>query len=92
MLKRIRSKIPRGLILFDRGFTRRKVFEMLLGLEHDILCRAKSNAVFYRLPKVWKRPKRGRPKKYGDRLNIQRLRYKEMSILENPYQVASAVV
>ena len=92
VLKRICSKIPRGLILFDRGFARRTVFEMLLGLGHHILCRAKSNAVFYRLPKVVKRPKRGRPKKYGDRLNIRRLRYKEMSILGKPYQVASEVV
>ena len=92
VLKRICSKIPRGLILFDRGFARRKVFEMLLGLGHHILCRAKSNAVFYRLPKVAKRPKRGRPKKYGARLQIRRLRYKEMSILEQTYQVASAVV
>ena len=92
VLKRICSKIPRGLILFDRGFARRSVFEMLLGLGHDILCRAKSNAVFYRLPKRPKRPGRGRPKKYGDRLQIHRLRYKELSILEKPYQVASEVV
>ena len=92
MLKRICSKLLRGLILFDRGFCRRKVFEMLLGLGHDILCRAKSNAVFYRLPKVPKQPQRGRPKKYGDRLNIRRLRYKDKSILKKPYQVASEVV
>ena len=92
VLKRISSKLPRGLILFDRGFARRSVFEMLLGLGHDILCRAKSNAVFYRLPKPPKRPQRGRPKKYGDRLQIHRLRYKEFSILEKTYQVASEVV
>ena len=92
VLRRICSKIPRGLILFDRGFARRKVFEMLLGLGHHLLCRAKSNAVFYRLPKVPKRRKRGRPKKYGDRLNLQRMRYKETSIMEKTYQVASEVV
>ena len=92
VLKRICSKIPRGLILFDRGFARRKVFEMLLDLGHHILCRAKSNAVFYRLPKPPKRPQRGRPKKYGDRLNIQRLRYQDVCLLEKTYQVASAVV
>ncbi len=40
ILKRICSKIPRGLILFDRGFARRKVFEMLVGLGHHIQCRA----------------------------------------------------
>ena len=92
ILKRICSKIPRGLILFDRGFARKKVFEMLLDLGHHLLCRAKSNAVFYRLPKVPKRPQRGRPKKYGDRLNIRRLRYQETSIMEKTYQVASEVV
>ncbi len=92
VLKRIASKLRRGLILFDSGFARRKVFEMLLGLGHHILCRAKSNAVFYRLPKRPKRPKRGRPKKYGDRLNIRRLRYKDISVMEKTYEVASEVV
>ena len=51
VLKRIFSRIPRGLVIFDRGFARRKVFQTLLALKHDILCRAKSNAVFYRIPK-----------------------------------------
>ena len=92
ILKRICSKIPRGLILFDRGFARRKVFEMLLGFGHHILCRAKSNAVFYRLPKPPKHPKRGRPKKYGDRLNIRRLRYKTMPICDRDAQIASHLV
>ena len=92
VLKRICSKIPWGLIIFDRGFARRKVFEMLLEVGHHLLCRAKSNAVFYRLPKPVKVRQPGRPKKYGDRLNIRRLRYKEVSILDTPYQVASHVV
>ena len=92
VLKRICSKLPRGLILFDRGFARRKVFEMLLELGHHILCRAKSNAAFYRLPKSPKQPRRGRPKKYGDRLNIHRLRYKDICIMEKTYQVASHIV
>ena len=91
VLKCICSKIPRGLIIFDRGFARRKVFEMLLGLGHHILCRAKSNAVFYRIPKPPKRPGPGRPKKYGDRLNIRRLRYKRVSLMNAEYQVASQV-
>lgn len=92
VLKRICSKIPRGLIIFDGGFARRKVFRMLLGLGHHILCRARSTAVFYRLPKRPKRPGRGRPKKYGDRLNIRRLRYKNVCVLEQTSEVASAVV
>ncbi len=36
---------------------------------------SKSNAVFYHLPKIPKHRKPGRPKKYGDRLDIRRLRY-----------------
>ena len=39
VLKRICSKLPRGLIIFDGDFARRKVFRMLLGLGHHILCR-----------------------------------------------------
>jgi len=92
ILKRICSKVPRGLILFDRAFTRRKVFEMLLGLGHHLLCSTKSNAVFYRIPKPPKHPKRGRPRKYGDRLNIRHLRYKTKSIANKDYQIASHLV
>ena len=92
ILKRICSKIPRGLILFDRAFARRKVFEMLLAAGHNLLCRAKSNAVFYRIPKPPKHPKPGRPRKYGDRLNIRRLRYKTRSIANKDYQIASHLV
>ena len=65
VLKRICSQIPPGLIIFDRGFNRRKVFEAVLSAGHHLLCRAKSNAVFYLLPTVCKRPKPGRPKTNG---------------------------
>ncbi len=92
VLKRICSQIPPGLILFDRGFNRRKVFTCLLELGHHILCRVKSNAVFYRLPPVGKRPKPGRPKKYGKRLQVQRLRYKPVDIDDKRYAIASVVV
>ena len=91
VLKRICSKIAPGLIIFDRGFARRKVFTMALNFGHHILCRAKSNAVFYRLPKPLKRPQRGRPRKYGDRLDIRRLRYKDIDIDGQSYSIASKV-
>ena len=62
VLQRICSKIPPGLIIFDRGFARRKVFTMVRSFGHHILCRAKSKvSVFYRLPQQPKRPQRGRP-------------------------------
>ena len=92
VLKRICSKIPSGLIIFDRGFARRKVFTMVRRCGHHILCRAKSNAVFYRLPKHPKHPKRGRPRKYGDRLDIRRVRYSLIDIGEKSYSIASKIV
>ena len=92
VLKRICSKIPPGLIIFDRGFAWRKVFTMALSFGHHILCRAKSNAVFYRLPKQPKRPQRGRPRKYGDRLDIRRLRYNTIDIGGESYSITSKIV
>ena len=92
VLKRLCSQIPPGLILFDRGFSRRKVFTALVELGHHILCRAKANAVFYRLPTTPKRPKPGRPKKYGKRIELQRLRYKPFDTDNKRYAIASVVV
>ena len=93
VLRRICSKIRPGLIIFDRGFARRKVFTLLRSFGHHILCRAKSNAVFYHLPKRSpKRPQRGRPRKYGDRLDIRRLRYNEVDIDAKSYSITSKVV
>ena len=92
VLKRICSKIAPGLIIFDCGFARRKVFTMLLRFGHHILCRAKSNAVFYRLPKPSRNRHRGRPRKYGDRLDIRRLRYNQVDIDAKSYSIAAKVV
>ena len=92
VLKRICSQIPLGLIIFDRGFNRRKVFEAVLNAGHHLLCRAKSNAVFYLLPTVCKRPKPGRPKTYGKRLHLRHLRYKAIDIDNKRCSVASKVV
>lgn len=92
VLQRIFSKLAPGLIIFDRGFARRKVFTTVLGYGHHILCRAKSNAAFYRLPKIPKQRPPGRPKKYGDRLDIHRLRYSMMDIAGKTYSVASKIV
>ena len=90
VMRRICSKIPKGLIIFDRGFARRKVFTMVMRHGHQILCRAKSNAVFYRCVKEGNR-NRGRPKKYGRRYDIRRLRYKEMEIDGKLYSVTSQI-
>ena len=92
VLQRIVSKLAPGLIIFDRGFARRKVFATVLKYGHHILCRAKSNAVFYKIPKLPKKRKPGRPKKYGDRINIRRLRYSVTEITGKTYSVASKIV
>ena len=89
VLKRICTHIPRGLIIFDRGFNRRKVFQCVLKAGHHLLCRAKSNAVFYRLADVAKGSKRGRPKKYGKRLHLPYLRYATIDIDNKRYAIAS---
>ena len=92
VLKRICSRIPPGLIIFDRGFAWRKVFTMARSFGHHILCRAKSNAVFYHLLKHPKRQRRGRPRKYGDRLDIRRVRYHTIDVDGKSYSVASKIV
>ena len=68
------------------------MFQTLLGIGHHILCRAKSNAVFYRLPPVVKHQKRGRPKTYGKRLQLQQLRYQTIIIDDKRYTIAAKVV
>ena len=92
VLQRIISKLVPGLIIFDRGFARRKVFETVLKYKHHVLFRVKSNAVYHKIPKEPKKRKRGRPKKYGDRIDIRRLRYSAEEIAGKTYSVASKEV
>lgn len=76
----------------DRGFNKRKVFKALLGYRHHILCRAKSNSVFYRLPKPQEQPKRGRKRKYGKRLFIPKMKFQDMETQGKVASVAHAIV
>lgn len=92
VLETILSQIPVGLIIFDRGFNNRKVFKILLGYGHHLLCRAKSNAVFYYLPKPKEQPKRGRKRKYGRRVNIPRMKFRDLQVDDQIFSVASAIV
>jgi hypothetical protein len=93
VLKTIASNIPLGLIIMDRGFNNRKVFKVLLSLGHHILCRAKSNAVFY-YPRVIDPliKRRGRKGKYGQRVSIPDLHYCDVHALGQIVSVASAIV
>lgn len=93
VLKTIASNIPLGLIIMDRGFNNRKVFKALLSLGHNILCRAKSNAVFY-YPYVLDsllKP-RGRKRKYGQRVSIPDLHFSNICVLGQIAEVASVIV
>jgi len=74
------SVIPAGLIVFDRGFNNRKYFKILLDNGHQLLCRARKNAAFYRLPTEEEQPKKGRKKIYDKRIRIERLPYSEKEI------------
>jgi IS4 transposase len=92
VLQTILSQIPVGLIIFDRGYNNRKVFKILLGCGHHLLCRAKSNAVFYYLPKPWEQPKRGRKRKYGKRVYIPKMRFRNMKVDGETVSAVDAIV
>ena len=92
VLKHLCGLMPPGLILFDRGFNRRKVFTEILSQGHHLLCRAKSNAVFFHIPKRPKRPKKGRPRRYGRRLSLPHLKYRDVVSDNETLSVADKVV
>lgn len=92
VLKRLCAKMPPGLIIFDRGFNRRKVFTTILGQGYHLLCRAKSNAVFYQIPKQPKQPKQGRPRRYGNRVHFPYLKYKDIVVKDKTLSVAAKIV
>ncbi len=92
VLKRLCVMMPRGLIVFDRGFNRRAVFTELLSQKHHILCRTRSNAVFFYIPKQPKKQKRGRPRRYGNRVHIPYLTYEDMVVDSETLSVANKIV
>ena len=92
VLKHLCGLMPPGLIIFDRGFNRRKVFTEILSQGHHLLCRAKSNAVFFDIPKRPKHRKRGRPRWYGHRVSIHHLKYRDLIVDGETLSVAEKVV
>ena len=92
VLKHLCGLMPPGLIIFDRGFNRRKVFTESLSQGHHLLCRAKSNAVFFYIPKRPKHPKRGRPPRYGRRLSLPHLKYRDLLVSNETFSVTDKVV
>ena len=92
VLKHLCGLMPPGLIIFDRGFNRRKVFTEILSQGHHLLCRAKSNAVFFYIPKRPKYPKKGRPRRYGSRLSLRHLKYRDVVIDAETFSITDKVV
>ena len=92
VLKHLCGMMPPGLIIFDRGFNRRKVFTELLSQGHHLLCRAKSNAVFYHIPKQPKSRKQGRPRRYGTRVSLPHLKYRPLVVENQTLSVTDKVV
>ncbi len=90
VLKSICADVPPDLIVFDRGFNRRKVFTTILTQGHHLLCRAKSNAASYYIPKPPKHQKQGRPQHYGGRVHLPYLR--DIVLNNNTLSVADKVV
>ncbi len=90
VLTTIMSNIPAGLVIFDRGFNNRKVFSIILNYGHHLLCRARSNAVFY-FP-VEAQKKKGRPRKYGKRLDITSMSFRQIDFLGQISEIADAIV
>ena len=92
VLKHLCGLMPPGLIIFDRGFNRRKVFAEVLSEGHHLLCRAKSNAAFFHLPKPPKHRKKGRPRRYGSRVSLPHLKYRDLVVDNQTLSVTDKVV
>ena len=92
VLKHLCGMMPPGLIIFDRGFNRRKVFTEVLSQGHHLLCRAKSNAAFFHLPKPPKQRKKGRPRRYGSRVSLPHLKYRDLVVDNQTLSVTDKVV
>jgi len=88
VLETIASNIPLGLIIMDRGFNNRKVFKVLLG---TIYCVEPSLMLYY-TPKPEEQPKRGRKRKYGQRVGIPDMHFCDVQALGQIVSVASAIV
>jgi len=86
--------VPPGLIIFDRGFNNRKYFKRLLKRRHHLLCRARSNMVFYYLPEAHEQPRRGRKRIYGNRADFRHWRYAsyKIEVFDEPVEIAQQIV
>lgn len=92
VLKRLCGLMPPGLIVFDRGFNRRPVFTEILSQGHHLLCRARSNAAFYYIPKQPEEQGPGRPPIYGNRVHLSKLKYNNIVVDDHTFSVSEKIV
>ena len=64
----------------------------MLAQGHHLLCRARSNAVFFHIPKQPKRLKKGRPRRYGSRVSLPHLKYRALVVDNQTLSVTDKVV
>jgi hypothetical protein len=63
---------PRGILVADAFYASAKVILPLLAQGHHLVTRVRRNAVAYRPAPVPRRRRRGRPRRYGRKLRLQR--------------------
>lgn len=63
----------RMLLVADAYYASVKVIRPLVSAGHAVISRVRKNAVAYREPEVPERKKRGRPKKYGKKVQLRQL-------------------
>jgi hypothetical protein len=63
----------KGILVADAYYASGKMIRPMLPYGHHLVTRVKNTAVGYKPPKAPKRPGRGRPKKYGDKVKLKNL-------------------
>jgi hypothetical protein len=83
----VRSAKVQAILVADAYYGSRKVINPLLAEGHHLVTKARINSVAYRPAPVPKRPKRGRPKKYGAKIRLRNLFKAWQSFQEAPSPV-----
>lgn len=76
-----------ALLVADAYYASRKVIEPLLQLGHQLISRVRSNAVAYHPPLEPRKRQRGRPKKYGGKVQLRNLFKAWQTFAETPSPV-----
>lgn len=72
MVMQLKLDTPFYLVA-DAYYGNQKIIKGMLGADQHLICRARSNAVAYEQPKEHEQPKRGRKRKYGEKVILRNL-------------------